>query len=393
MNNRRTIIRAAVMSLFVLMGFTANLAFSLDQEPSGEEKATKKIIITKDLAIVDGDTIDLNELAGSLHRIGAIDITIVGDLDDLEGVGIAKKRNEIVRFRGDVRVEEDETITGAVVVFGGSATIAGVVYDDVVVLGGDLVIEETADIRGSAVCMGGEIIRKPGSRIGDQEISLGSLPFSLAIGPFIGHDFRPGRVMANGFGFFASLVCIGLVLIFGAGAIFFFPRPIDHITATIEKNPFKSGIVGLLGEILLLPLFIVVSVILCVSIIGIPLLLLIIPLAILGVIAAFFFGYVGAGLFTGRKIGGRARMSLDSPYRTMLIGILALLAFHILSDIVGLTGHVMWPVQAFFGFIGGVICFLATTVGFGAVIMSKFGTRAFPVAREAKEEAPAVPEA
>ncbi len=393
MNRRRTIFRTWIMSAFLLTCILGNHSPSQGETSAEGDKVTKRIIVSRDLAIVNGDTISLDDLKESLHRVGEIDITIVADIDDLEDVGITKKRSEIVRFGGDVRIEEDEKIAGAVVVFGGSATIAGVVNDDVVVIGGDLFIEETANIKGSAVCMGGEIIRTPKSRVGGQEISLGSFPYVSAFGPVFGYGHRIGRFWHPGFGILAGLVGIVLILFFGAGAIFFFPRPIERITATIEARPVKSGFVGLLGEILLLPLFIVVSIILCVSIIGIPLLFLVIPLAILAVIAAFFFGYVGAGIFAGRKIGGRADMSLDSPYQVMVIGILALLAFDILSAVVGLTGDALWPIQAFFGFIGGIICYLAATIGFGAVIMSKFGTHSFPIPRKVHaEKAQASPE-
>lgn len=393
MGHRRTIVRTMVASIVLLACIIGSHSPSRGRASTEEERVTKKIIVSRDLVIVNGDTINLDDLKESLHRVGEIDITIVGDIDDLQDVGITKKRSEIVRFGGDVRIEEDEKVTGAVVVFGGSATIAGVVNDDVVVLGGDLIIEETADIKGSAVCMGGDIIRMPGSRIGEQEIYLESIPFGVAVGPVLGYTHRIGHFWQPGFSILAGLVCIGLILLFGAGAIFFFPRPIDRISATIETSPVKSGFVGLLGEILLLPLLLVVSIILCISIIGIPFLFLVIPLAILGVIAAFFFGYVSAGVFIGRKIGGRANMSLDSTYRVMVIGIFAILAFDILSGVVGLTGDALWPVQALFGFIGGVVFFLALTVGFGAVIMSKFGTRSFPIARKVRpEKAPADPE-
>ena len=386
MKGRRTIAGVAFLALFLAGASMGTLAPDL---AARGPKGVTKIIISKDRAIIDGDTIDVDDLKEGLREIGALDVTIVGDTGDLEDVGITKKRSEIVKFGGDVRVDEDEKVTGAVVVFGGSATIAGVVTDDVVVVGGDLMIEDTADIRGSAVCMGGEITKMPGAKIGEGEVSLGSFPTGASIAPFVCPGRGIGGFLHHGVGLFAGLVWIGLVLLFGAAILFFFPGALERVSATIEEVPVKSGLVGLFGEILLVPLLLFVTLVLCVSIIGIPLLFLVIPLAVFAVIAAFFLGYIGAGVFAGREIGNRAGISLESRYRVMAIGVVAILAFNILSWIVGLGGDTLWPLRAIFGFVGGVIGYLAATVGFGAVIMTKFGTRPFPVARKAAASEPA----
>ncbi|OGF98085.1 MAG: hypothetical protein A2Z06_05040 [Candidatus Glassbacteria bacterium RBG_16_58_8] len=61
----------------------------------------------------------------------------------------------------------------------------------------------------------------------------------------------------------------------------------------------------------------------------------------------------------------------------MIIGVLALLAFDILAAIAGLTGDALWPVGTLFGIVGCIITYLAVTIGFGAVILTRFGTRRF----------------
>jgi hypothetical protein len=380
-------------TIAIALGFTFLLAFAVgslypQEEKTGEEdveKIARKIIISKDQAIVDGDTFDLEDLEEDLRHIGELDITIIG-LDDWDDEGmVTDKRNEVVKFGGDVRVEEWEKIDGSVVVFGGTATIAGVVKEDAVVLGGDLIIEETADIRGSAVCFGGEIEKEQGAKIGDQEVSLGNFPCgAMTVGPFIGYNGF-GGFFDRGVGFFAGIILLGVLLLLGAGAIFFFPNAFGRISETVGDNLLKTGLVGLLGEILILPMFVVVTVVLAVSIIGIPLLFLVIPLAVLGLVAAVFMGYIGTGMFVGRKIGERASWSVSSPYRIMLIGVIALLAFDILAAIIGIAS-VLWPIQVVFGIVGGIITYLAVTVGFGAVILTRFGTRPFEAAQAVKQE-------
>jgi hypothetical protein len=376
----RMALRFTLGMAFLMILFAGNVYPRSEKSTSGVVTAKKKITIFKDRAIVNGDTINLGDLKDELSRIGDLDITIIGDADSLAGEGVTEKRNEIVRFGGDVTVDENEKITGSVVVFGGTATIAGVVTEDVVVMGGDLIIEKTADIRGSAVCFGGTIDRDPDAKIGEQEVSLGKFPFGIALGPFFGDEYGIGHFMHRGVGLFAGLVCLGLLLLFGAGTIFFFPKPVDRVSRTIDGGPLKAGLVGLLGEILMFPLFLVVTLVLCVSIIGIPLLFLVIPLGVLAVLAAFFLGYVGSGVFAGHRFGERASLSPDSPYKVMVLGIILLLGFDILASIVGLTGDELWPLKTTFGVIGGIITYLAATVGFGAVIMTRFGTRSIVAA-------------
>jgi hypothetical protein len=369
--------RGAFISTAFWLIFLGTLAANAGPVPgdAGQEKVTTRIIIRGDCAIVNGDTVDLDKLADRLGRTSEVDVTVQkGGEGGVGGEEVTRKRNEIVKFGGDVRVDEDEKIMGSVVVFGGSAEIAGVVTEDVVVFGGDLVLDETADVRGSAVCFGGTIERSQGAKIGDQEVSLGGFPFNITAGPWIGHHGM-NLMMARGIGIFAGIVLIGLVLLLGAGIIFFFPRSIDRVTSVIGAGIIKSGLVGLLGEIMVLPVILIVSLILLVSIIGIPLLFIVVPLGILGLVVALFMGYIGAGVFTGRKVGERASLQLaESSYKVMIVGLIALLSFNILAGVVGLTGDTLWPVVALLKAAGCIVTYLAVTIGFGAVILTRFGT-------------------
>ena len=351
------------------------------------EKGATKIIITQSHAIIDGDTGDLDDLEENIRRLGELNVTIIDDSEDWEkDAGTTRKRNELVKFGDDVVVEEDEKISGSVVVFGGSATIAGVVTEDVVVFGGDLIAEETADIRGSAVCFGGEIDKRPGAKIGDQEVGFGKFPFGVTIGPFIGLQSFGGFI-DRGVSVFAGIICLGLLLLFGAGALFFFPKPLRRVSEAVDRNLVKNGVVGLLGEIMLLPLLLVISIVLCVSIIGIPLLFLIIPLCLLGVFAAAFLGYLGVAMFAGNFVSCRLSGPISSEQKTLAIGIITLLIFDILAAVVGLTGGILWPVKVALGFTGGLVGYLAMTIGFGAVIMTRFGTRGLVATSLEKPEA------
>jgi hypothetical protein len=77
----------------------------------------------------------------------------------------------------------------------------------------------------------------------------------------------------------------------------------------------------------------------------------------------------------------------------MAIGVVALYALVILGHVVGLPGGSFSMVGSVIGFVGWAVVYVAATVGLGAVVMSKFGTKAWepkpPVAVGAVPAAPA----
>lgn len=63
-------------------------------------------------------------------------------------------------FDGDATIEEDETITGNVVVKGGDLTVFGRVEGDVLVVGGTLYVKNGARITGNARVINGDVVRE-----------------------------------------------------------------------------------------------------------------------------------------------------------------------------------------------------------------------------------------
>ena len=94
------------------------------------------------------------------------------------------RKNDIVRFGGEVTVDEDDHIQGDVVVMGGAADIKGIVDGNVVVVGGTMTLGPKADVRGDAVVVGGVMQRDPGAKIGGevQEVAMGPLNFRFGRG-------------------------------------------------------------------------------------------------------------------------------------------------------------------------------------------------------------------
>ncbi len=78
----------------------------------------------------------------------------------------SKRKSDIFRFWGNVTIEEDEVISGSVVVMKGKALIRGEVDGEVVSIFGDVELDSLGYVSGDVVSVGGKIYRDRGSFVG-----------------------------------------------------------------------------------------------------------------------------------------------------------------------------------------------------------------------------------
>lgn len=322
-----------------------------------------------------------------------------------------------VVITGDHTVRAGESVDGLVVV-GGNLRVEGEITGDAVVVGGDLLLEPSGMVTGNAVVTDGRIVENGGRVRGEMRVVTGSSgeiagPGSPPVpvisadgprvdmhgpgtdrGPFAGHRGRGwfGSIQ-RGFAGLLSTLAFGLVLA-GAGAllIFYGRKYLDTVSDTIRTSTLRSGGVGLAALFLVVPAFVVLVVALAVSIIGIPLLLVAVPLYPLLIATAAAFGLLATAHALGERTAEQRRDMYDLRYRNsyayLFTGLGMLLAPLLAADLISMTG--------FLGFLGAllkvvtwVVIWIATTIGFGAVILSRFGTqRGFiqPLATDSSSE-------
>lgn len=246
----------------------------------------------------------------------------------------------IVRFGEDIEIEEGEVVSGDLVVFGGDAIVAGTVEGNVTVLGGDVELKSTAEIDGELTVLGGRIEREPGAEVKEGVTS--------------GRRFIPRRGFwidpTTWFGFsllFNFLTLLG-TLALGAIVVALLPDYSEKIALFIAREPWQAVGVGFLALLLVVPAI----VLLAITIIGI----LLIPLFIIFVVAAYIYGYIAASLLIGKRIFEVSKASASTPIAEAVVGIL----------VVGLL--------RFIPFVGGLIGLVVGLLGFGAVLLTKFGT-------------------
>jgi hypothetical protein len=318
-----------------------------------------------------------------------------GDSIEIESVEGETEKDEVVRIGKDLTVSSEDTIPGDAVVISSNLTIHGVVegdavcisgnllitgtvHGDAVCVGGHVAIESTAVINGDIVCIGGKLSRDEGSTVGGEVVNI-SLPF---IRPILHHALkyiRPGdettfkprfspigrRIM----GFFLYVVKIIALLVFIFLILLFFRGGVEKVSDAIENHFWKAALAGFVGVILILPL----TILLIVLIIGIPL----IPLLWIAIVAGLMFGFACITYTIGRIAAEKKGWKDKSPYILALIGLVVIEIITFLGNLVILPGGGFAAIGGVIKILGFMISYVAWIIGFGGVILTRFGAKKF----------------
>jgi hypothetical protein len=381
-----------------LAGELADVARDIDQalEDALSEVDVQMSSDTGTISVSLGDGNGLIEaLVGSLGRLGVLE-------EALEGLD----RDVRVHFDEDLVVPAGTVVEGTVVVIRGTARIEGEVDGDLVVVGGALDLGEGGRVTGEVRVADTRIVRNEGSttRIVDlieedreSEAELrdrirneierevrGDLRGDMRDsrrgddgGFSVLAPFRPvGRAIG---GVAEKAIAILLLALLGAGVLAFAGDNVDVIAETARRSPGRSAMVGFAGTILLLPVWLLGTVALAVSIIFIPVAIAWLPLFPLAACFAALIGYLAVARNTGEWLAdseypwtGWIRKS--NSWVTMLGGLIGLMFAFVAANVVSIA--------PFLGFLsgllvvaGGIITFIAVQIGFGAVLLTRAGRR------------------
>jgi hypothetical protein len=291
--------------------------------------------------------------------------------------------NNIILFDGNLDVEADSVVNGDVILFNGSFTLAGQVNGDVVLFNGDLVAAETAVINGDCVLLNGAVDDQTAGGLGCTQTAnlpalIPNLPPALLQMPAFQEMPSHSRSLGELFGRLAGVAGNSLLMGFLAFvAVALLPDQVNRTTQAIRQKPGASGVIGLLTAVaipsliaLLLPVSIILSLI-CIGLLGFPVMF---ALAV-GLGAGLLLGWISLGhLLAGRiaamfNLHTRSRPVITAFSTTMLTLTLGLLAL--------LPG----------GFIVTFAGWVLAIVGLGAVALTQFGTRPYPLLREMRPNA------
>lgn len=192
----------------------------------------------------------------------------------------------------------------------------------------------------------------------------------------------PFRHLGRGIAGIVSLL-ITFAVLFGIGfaTIFFGGRKyLDEVAEAARRSTTRSFLVGLAASFLVIPAFVLGVVVLAISIVGIPALLVWVPGFPLAVVLGTLLGYLAVAHSIGeamaeRRFYGGDWFSRANSYYYLITGIGLLLALFIAASIVEMAGPWLGFIQGILIFLGVVLTWAAATTGFGAVLITRAGTR------------------
>jgi hypothetical protein len=275
--------------------------------------------------------------------------------------------DQVVAVGGAADVQGD--VKNEVTAVGGPARIEGKVGGDVVSIGGNVYLGPHSVVAGDVTSIGGRIERDPGSVVhgGTNEVSMN--PFGRH------HHFHFGPTwgfwggVSDLMGSLVRLVLTGLLVCL---VLMVARRPLERVDRMLVTQAWPSVAVGLAGSIFFWPLFVVVTILLAITIVGCVLFLLY-PFLLLYVALLLILGYATVSYRLGTFLVGRLGLKVTGDYAAAVTGVVALQGWIVLGNLFDLLP---WPF-GFFAFIcwlfGTLATIAALVTGFGAVILSRFG--------------------
>jgi hypothetical protein len=291
----------------------------------------------------------------------------------------------------DYQVAVSRVVPGNVALLDGDLQLLGTIEGDVLVLDGNLIIEPSGLVDGNVLQVGGEVERL-GGRISGELRSLMRRGGAIAVAPVPAVDIEVAprvRVAAapQRRGFIGSLWHnIGQTLeglwfaftfwlalgVLGVLAVYFQRERLEVVADTARQNIARSFAVGVTGQFLFFPILLI----LVVAIIT----WLVIPLYLLGVALALIVGYLAVAHATGEALAdlryeGLAWLRRSNSYYYILSGLAALLGLFAIAALLQIFGGLLGFLRGLAVFAGVALTWFAVSTGFGAVILSRAGTR------------------
>lgn len=331
---KKLILRVIIlMSLLALSWQTMPLTFAQGPELGGEAR----VVVGNDLTLAEGEVID----------------------------------QDVVVFGGSFTMEDGSEVAGDVVVLGGNVEINGEVKGDVAGIGGNVEIEEDAIIKGNVISMGGSIeIDEDANISGSVTDGFSGAPTPKTVEPVSEQRthfsfFRLiGTLIGDGIeDIFMALIMSGLSLLI----LLFFPLHIKTIKETLTSAApisFTLGIITFAATFALIFLLVLFSWLL-IPICGIFIVVLAWAVAVLT-------GWVVVGQLLGKRIFEYVSPNKYTETSATLLGV-ALLTLVTQMPLVDELPLIGWM----FGVAGFLIAVLASSMGLGAVVLSRFGTQIY----------------
>ncbi|HEX6536918.1 MAG TPA: hypothetical protein VF041_20200 [Gemmatimonadaceae bacterium] len=269
---------------------------------------------------------------------------------------------------GTYTVPAGEKVTGSIATWHGDLDVRGIVNGNAVAIGGNVVIHEGAIVHGDALALGGDVRNDGGSVEGEMRTIS-----ALTVGPLGATPLRTPaqatrRSVSLAVGWYLVLGVIGL------GVVLFARSNLETIAERIREDFSRAFLFGVLGQLAILPAIILSVVALAITIIGVLLIPFAVVALILAAAGALALGFLGMSFVTGEAVlrrGDAGRAPGGVALQLLLVG----LSLYFLLWVLGAAFTWAGVVGAVLRLVAAVVTWVAVTVGFGATLASRGGTR------------------
>ena len=336
---------------------------------------------------------------------GGLGFDVTGELDRLrDALGRLGDSGEFIEDRlamivhGDYEVLAEATVPGDVAILDGTLSLAGSVEGDILVLDGALVLDGGARVRGDVLQVGGEVDFGEGASgvegeiLSDIRLAPASPTRAATEAPSVRRvesfdvpvQMRPAQpglasrllrnfgraaegVIAAGCAFMV-LAALGLLLVYVGR------RRLETVSDTVRLEFARSFAMGLAGEVLFLPVLLVLAVLVITW--------LVIPFFLLAAGLAGLFGYLAAAhaggeIFARRRFRSEwlERLRRSNSYYYVVSGLALLMLPFAAGAALWVFGGAADFVRGLILFVAGVGTWVVVTAGFGGVLLTRAGGR------------------
>ncbi len=281
---------------------------------------------------------------------------------------------------GNVTLEEGSTVTKDVAVIGGNVSASGAIQGDLVVIGGNVSLKSGAVVEGDVNSIGGNLNRDPGSTIKGEVLHglqfngadnanipwSSFLPFLRLRAPEITQTpslprENPGSwLLAYFLHGLSAIAWAALMAVIGVLVAVLLPQHAGRVSTTVHESPLVSFGTGCLTWALGIPILILLAITICL----LPLSLIVSLL----LVVAGLFGWVAVGWVIGKKALEALRSDNPTPILEVVVGVVLLTLLWQMPRVIPCIG---WLFSLGVGVLAG-------SIGLGAVLLTRFGTRAYP---------------
>jgi hypothetical protein len=312
-------------------------------------------------------------LAPALIAASALPATGQEQRDTSLVQALANARHELVGITvppadsftvGDREIPVGTTVAGPVAIIG-TLRVAGTITGDAFAYGGDIIVVDSGHIGGSAISFEGRVRVNGGLVDGD----VRSIQGAAQVVQLPVTSRSTGDYVALTIGWAA------IVLIVGIGVLVFGGRTLDTVGATVDQQFGRSFITGLGATLAFAPGLALLVVGLVLTILGILLVPFAIVAYVLAVTGLVTLGFLAAARITGQSLVRSRRATLSergAALQALVVGVVFYMGLWLIAALLTSAPAAATVARV----IAFAVTWAAATVGLGATILTRAGTRA-----------------